>query len=91
MGDDAGQRGAADAEKSEIYQLLEFLESDQKNIPGAIVLFKKAGEARPDNAVIWNNLGAQYLLAKNYRDAAPVLEKSKPGCSLGSPRPSQPG
>jgi tetratricopeptide (TPR) repeat protein len=68
--------GASDAEKSEIYQLLAFLEVDQKNIPGAIVLFKKAGEARPDNAVIWNNLGAQYLLAKNYRDAAPVLEKA---------------
>jgi tetratricopeptide (TPR) repeat protein len=68
--------GASDAEKSEVYQLLAFLEVDEKNIPGAIVLFKKAGEARPDNAVIWNNLGAQYLLAKNYRDAAPVLEKS---------------
>ncbi len=68
--------GASDAEKSEIYQLLAFLEVDQKNIPGAIVLFKKAGEARPDNAVIWNNLGAQYLLAKNYHDAAPVLEKA---------------
>jgi tetratricopeptide (TPR) repeat protein len=68
--------GASDAEKSEVYQLLAFLEVDQKNIPGAIVLFKKAGEARPDNAVIWNNLGAQYLLAKNYRDAAPVLEKA---------------
>ncbi len=68
--------GASDAEKSEIYQLLAFLEVDQKNIPGAIVLFKKAGETRPDNAVIWNNLGAQYLMAKNYRDAAPVLEKA---------------
>jgi tetratricopeptide (TPR) repeat protein len=68
--------GASDAEKSEVYQLLAFLEVDQKNIPGAIVLFKKAGEARPDNAVIWNNLGAQYLLAKNYHDAAPVLEKA---------------
>jgi tetratricopeptide (TPR) repeat protein len=68
--------GASDAEKSEIYQLLAFLEVDQKNVPGAILLFKKAGEARPDNAVIWNNLGAQYLLAKNYREAMPVLEKA---------------
>ena len=68
--------GASDAEKAEIYQLLAFLEVDQKNIPGAIVLFKKAGDARPDNAVIWNNLGAQYLMAKNYREAAPVLEKA---------------
>jgi tetratricopeptide (TPR) repeat protein len=68
--------GASDAEKSEIYQLLAFLEVDQKNVPGAIVLFKKAGDARPDNAVIWSNLGAQYLLAKNYREAAPVLEKA---------------
>jgi tetratricopeptide (TPR) repeat protein len=68
--------GASDAEKSEVYQLLAFLEVDQKNIPGAIILFKKAGDARPDNAVIWNNLGAQYLLAKNYREATPVLEKA---------------
>ena len=68
--------GASDAEKAEIYQLLAFLEVDQKNVPGAIVLFKKAGEARPDNAVIWNNLGAQYLLAKNYTEATPVLEKA---------------
>jgi len=68
--------GASDAERSEIYQLLAFLEVDQKNVPGAIILFKKAGDARPDNAVIWNNLGAQYLLAKNYREATPVLEKA---------------
>src|SRR6185369_3143017 len=31
--------GASDAEKSEIYQLLAFLEVDQKNVPGAIALF----------------------------------------------------
>ena len=68
--------GASDAEKSEIYQLLAFLEVDQKNVPGAIILFKKAGDARPDNAVIWNNLGAQYLTAKNYREATPVLERA---------------
>jgi tetratricopeptide (TPR) repeat protein len=68
--------GASDAEKSEIYQLLAFLEVDQKNVPGAIILFKKASEARPDNAVIWSNLGAQYLTAKNYREATPVLERA---------------
>jgi tetratricopeptide (TPR) repeat protein len=68
--------GASDAEKSDVYQMLAFLEVDQKNVPGAIVLFKQAAEARPDNAILWNNLGAQYLAAKNYTEAQPVLEKS---------------
>ena len=49
--------GASDAEKAEIYQLLAFLEVDQKNVPGAIALFKQAAEAKPDNAILWNNLG----------------------------------
>jgi tetratricopeptide (TPR) repeat protein len=68
--------GASDAERCDVYQMLAFLEVDQKNTPGAIELFKKAADAGPDNAVIWNNLGAQYLIAKNYRDATPVLEKA---------------
>ena len=68
--------GASDAEKGEVYQLLAFLEVQQKNVPGAIELFKKATVAKPDDAIAWNNLGAQYLLAKNYRDATPALEKS---------------
>jgi tetratricopeptide (TPR) repeat protein len=68
--------GASDAEKSDIYQLLGFLEVEAKNVPGAIALFKQAAEARPENAILWNNLGAQYLLAKNYTEAQPVLEKS---------------
>jgi tetratricopeptide (TPR) repeat protein len=76
--------GASDAEKSEVYQMLAFLEVQQKNTPGAIELFKKAADARPDNAIIWNNLGAQYLAAKNYKDAAPALERAsqlQPGFS----------
>jgi tetratricopeptide (TPR) repeat protein len=68
--------GASDAEKAEIYQLLAFLEVDQKNVPGAIALFKQASEAKPGDAIIWNNLGAQYLQAKNYTEATPVLEKA---------------
>jgi tetratricopeptide (TPR) repeat protein len=68
--------GASDAEKSDIYQLLGFLEVDAKNVPGAIALFKQAAEARPENAILWNNLGAEYLTAKNYAEAQPVLEKS---------------
>ena len=68
--------GASNAEKAEIYQLLAFLEVDQKNVPGAIALFKQAAEAKPDDAILWNNLGAQYLAAKNYADATPVLEKA---------------
>ena len=68
--------GASNAEKAEIYQLLAFLEVDQKNVPGAIVLFKQAAENKPDDAVVWSNLGAQYLAAKNYTEATPVLEKA---------------
>jgi tetratricopeptide (TPR) repeat protein len=68
--------GASDAEKSEIYQLLAFLEIDQKNVPGAIALLKQAADAKPDNAVLWNNLGAEYLTAKNYTEAQPVLERA---------------
>jgi tetratricopeptide (TPR) repeat protein len=68
--------GASDAEKAEIYQLLGFLEVDAKNVPGAIQLFKQAAEAKPDDAILWNNLGSQYLAAKNYADAQPVLEKA---------------
>ncbi len=49
--------GASNGEKSDIYQLLAFLEVDQKNVPGAIVLFKQATEAKPDDAVLWSNLG----------------------------------
>src|SRR6266851_5090712 len=49
--------GASNPEKSDIYQLLAFLEIDAKNVPGAIALFKQAAEARPENAILWNNLG----------------------------------
>ena len=68
--------GASNSEKAEIYQLLAFLEIDQKNVPGAIALLKQAADAKPDDAVIWSNLGAQYLAAKNYGEATPVLEKA---------------
>ena len=68
--------GASEAEKADVYQMLAFLEIEQKNTPGAIELLKKAAAAAPENAVIWNNLGAQYLTAKNYREATPVLEKA---------------
>jgi tetratricopeptide (TPR) repeat protein len=76
LGDMMKNAGASEAERSEIYQMLAFMEVEKKNTPGAIELFRKAAEARPDNAILWNNLGAQYLVAKNYREAGPVLEKS---------------
>jgi len=78
--------GASNAEKSEIYQLLAFLEIDSKNVPGAIALFKQAADAKPDDAAIWSNLGAEYLTAKNYTEAKPVLEKAtqlQPGFAKG--------
>jgi len=67
---------ASDAELSELYHMLAFLEVEKQNTPGAIELFKKAADLRGDNAIVWNNLGTQYLTAKNYKDAAPVLEKA---------------
>jgi len=76
LGDMMKNAGASEAERSEIYQMLAFMEIDKKNTPGAIEQFKKATEARPDNAIVWNNLGAQYLVVKNYREAVPVLERS---------------
>jgi tetratricopeptide (TPR) repeat protein len=76
LGDMMKNAGASEAERSEIYQMLAFMEIDKKNTPGAIEQFKKATDARPDNAIAWNNLGAQYLVVKNYREAVPVLERS---------------
>jgi tetratricopeptide (TPR) repeat protein len=76
LGDMMKNSGASEAERSEIYQMLAFMEVDKKNTPGAIEQFRKAAEARPDNAILWNNLGAQYLVAKNYREAGPVLERA---------------
>jgi len=76
LGDMMKNAGASEAERSEIYQMLAFMEVDKKNTPGAIEQFRKAAEARPDNAILWNNLGAQYLVVKNYREAGPVLERA---------------
>jgi Flp pilus assembly protein TadD len=76
LGDMMKNAGASEAERSDIYQMMAFMEVEKKNTPGAIELFRKAAEARPDNAILWNNLGAQYLVAKNYREATPVLERS---------------
>jgi tetratricopeptide (TPR) repeat protein len=68
--------GATPAEQADMYHLLAWMEVDKKNVPGSIEMLKKATEARPDNPVFWNNLGAQYLEAKNYRDAEPALQKA---------------
>jgi len=76
LGEMMKNAGAREAERSEIFQMLAFMEVEKKNTPGAIALFKKTAEARPDNAIMWNNLGAQYLVVKNYREAVPVLEKA---------------
>lgn len=76
LGDMMKNAGASEAERSDIYQMMAFMEVEKKNSPGAIELFRKAAEARPDNAILWNNLGAQYLIVKNFREAVPVLERS---------------
>ncbi len=76
LGDMMKNAGASEAERSDIYEMQGFMEVDKKNTSGAIEQFRKAAEARPDNAILWNNLGAQYLVVKNYREAGPVLEKA---------------
>jgi tetratricopeptide (TPR) repeat protein len=68
--------GASEAEKAEMLQLLAFMERAKQNGPQAITLLKQATTARPENAIMWNNLGAQYLEAKNYREAAPALDNA---------------
>ena len=69
--------GASDAEKAEIYQLLAFLEVDAEERPGSHRPLQ-AGRRKPSptTPALWNNLGAQYLTAKNYGEATPVLEKA---------------
>ena len=76
LGDMMKNAGASEAERAEIYQMLAFMEIDKQNTPGAIEMMMRATSARPDSAPLWNNLGAQYLVAKNYREAVPVLEKA---------------
>lgn len=68
--------GASDAERAEMLQILAFMESEKDNTPQAIKLLLEATQAGPQNAVLWNNLGGHYLMAKNYRDATPALEKA---------------
>ena len=68
--------GASEAEKAEMFQILAFMERQKNNGPQAISLLKQATQARPENAIMWNNLGAQYLEAKNYREAAPALDRA---------------
>jgi tetratricopeptide (TPR) repeat protein len=86
LGDMMKNAGASEAEMGEIYQMLAFMEIEKQNTPGAIEMLRKASNARPDNAILWNNLGAQFLVAKNYREAVPVLEKTiqlQPGFAKG--------
>jgi Tfp pilus assembly protein PilF len=64
LGDMMKNAGASEADRSDIYQMLAFMEVEKKNTPGAIEQFKKAAEAKPENAIFWNNLGAQYLVVK---------------------------
>jgi tetratricopeptide (TPR) repeat protein len=67
---------ATPAEQGEMYHLLAWMEIERANVPGSIEMLKKATEARPENPIFWNNLGAQYLEAKNYREAAPAFQKA---------------
>jgi tetratricopeptide (TPR) repeat protein len=76
LGDMMKNAGASEAERSDIYQMMAFMEVEKQNTAGAITLFRKAAEARPDSAILWNNLGAEYLVVKNYREATPVLERA---------------
>ena len=83
---------ASEAEKGEMYHLLAWMEIEKDNVSASIDLLKKATQASPQSPVFWNNLGGQYLKAKNYAEAAPALERavelhpnfSKAYCNLGS-------
>ena len=68
--------GATPAEQADMYHLLAWMEIEKNNVPGSIEMLKKATEARPENPIFWNNLGAEYLEAKNYKEAAPAFEKA---------------
>jgi tetratricopeptide (TPR) repeat protein len=67
---------ASDAEQAEMFQILAFMEIEKSQTPQAIELLRKTVEKRPDHFQAWNNLGGQYLIAKNYREAAPALERA---------------
>src|ERR1700690_790431 len=58
LGDMMKNANASEAEQADIYQMLAFMEIDKHNTPGAIEMLKRATGARPDYAMLWNNLGA---------------------------------
>lgn len=58
------------------YHLMGFIALSRSDSVSATAAFKKAVELKPDYGNAWNNLAAQYLLAKNYEAAATAAEKA---------------
>ena len=61
-------------------------EEERPRAPSSML--KKATEARPENPVLWNNLGAQYLEAKNYKRGGAGPGEGGPAATRPSPRPT---
>jgi len=59
-----------------VHHLRGFIELARDNKPGALASFRKATEYDPNHAAAWNNLGAEYVQAKNYQEAVPALERA---------------
>ena len=80
--------GASNAEKAEIYQLLAFLEIDQKNVPGAIALFKQAAEAQPGKRDALEQPGGRVPDRQELRRGDARCWRRRFSCNLASPRPT---
>ena len=61
---------------AEGYNLLGFIALTRDDKISATAAFKKATELKADYVSAWNNLAAQYLLAKNYDGAIEASEKT---------------
>lgn len=59
-----------------VHEMRGFLALANDNAPGALASFRRATESDPGRAAAWNNLGAEYVRAKNYAQAVPALEKA---------------
>ena len=65
-----------DPNSAEGYHLLGFVALARSDNTSATAAFKKATELNDDYGIAWNNLAAQYILAKNFEAAVPAAEKA---------------
>lgn len=65
-----------DAGNCEIYDILGMIAVARDDIASATASFKKATELNHDYGNAWNNLAAQYILAKNYDAALAAADRA---------------